>query len=125
MYSLRGVAEFGGGRTQNRKTNKEYDFRLSEKQRALLRRKPAHETGFRTDRLDRLDDDGTGYSRTRRQGHLRQRHGARAETEARRQTRNPQRVHRHPGSHPGRGGVLRLERAQGAQEAAGRIQRRE
>ena len=55
MYSLRGVAEFGGGRTQNRKTNKEYDFRLSEKQRALLRRKPAHETGFRTDRLDRLD----------------------------------------------------------------------
>ena len=61
MYSLRGVAEFGGGRTQNRKTNKEYDFRLSEKQRALLRRKPAHETGFRTDRLDRLDDDGTGY----------------------------------------------------------------
>ena len=60
MYSLRGVAEFGGGRTQNRKTNKEYDFRLSEKQRALLRRKPAHETGFRTDRLDRLDDDGTG-----------------------------------------------------------------
>ena len=70
MYSLRGVAEFGGGRTQNRKTNKEYDFRLSEKQRALLRRKPAHETGFRTDRLDRLDDDGTGYSRTRRQGHL-------------------------------------------------------
>ena len=28
MYSLRGVAEFGGGRTQNRKTNKEYDLLL-------------------------------------------------------------------------------------------------
>ena len=27
--SIRGVAEFGGGRTQNRKTNKEYDFRLN------------------------------------------------------------------------------------------------
>ena len=40
------VAEFGGGRTQNRKTNKEYDFRLSEKNSALYYGVSAHETVF-------------------------------------------------------------------------------